>query len=135
VVVGPVRVTRVYTQPSPDGSVRVLVDRLWPRGLPKARACWDEWCKDVAPSAGLRKWYGHDPLRFEEFARRYCAELETSPAAEALDRLERLVDHGPVTLLTASRDVHHSQAAVLARLLMARGDGPAAQCEHPGQKG
>ena len=71
-----IRVRRVYEEPEPDDGTRVLVDRLWPRGLSKAKAALDEWCKDVAPSAELRTWYGHDPARFEEFAGRYRLELD-----------------------------------------------------------
>ena len=71
-----VRVRRAYDEPEPDDGTRVLVDRLWPRGLSKARAALDEWCKNVAPSAELRTWYNHDPDRFEEFSRRYQQELQ-----------------------------------------------------------
>jgi uncharacterized protein YeaO (DUF488 family) len=73
---GTVRVRRVYEEPEPADGTRVLVDRIWPRGLAKAKAALDEWCKDVAPSDELRKWYSHDPDRFEEFGRRYQLELQ-----------------------------------------------------------
>ena len=74
----------MYEEPDPGDGTRVLVDRIWPRGLTKAKAALDEWCKDVAPSGELRKWYGHDPARFEEFGRRYRLELEDPERAEAL---------------------------------------------------
>lgn len=112
-----VRIARVYDEPSPAGGARVLVDRLWPRGLSKESAALDEWLRDVAPSNELRKWYGHDPKLFDEFKDRYRAELAESPAAEALAALREMCERGPVTLLTASKALDISQAAVLADLL------------------
>ncbi|MFG2043556.1 DUF488 domain-containing protein [Dactylosporangium sp. NPDC048998] len=112
-----VHVKRVYDPPGPDDGRRVLVDRLWPRGLRKEGAAVDEWLRDVAPSADLRKWYGHDPDRFAEFAERYRAELDGGEQAAALGRLRELAGDAPLTLLTATRDVGHSQTAVLAELL------------------
>jgi uncharacterized protein YeaO (DUF488 family) len=112
-----VRVRRVYEDPSPEDGARVLVDRVWPRGLRKDAARLDEWAKDVAPSAELRTWYRHDPERFEEFRRRYTAELAEPGPAEAVSRLRALAEKGPVTLLTATRQLSLSQAAVLAELL------------------
>src|ERR1019366_9382344 len=109
---------------------RVLVDRVWPRGLRKDAALLDEWAKDVAPSTGLRTWYGHDPAKFDEFRRRYIAELAEGAPHAALGRLHALAAAGPVTLLTATRDIGHSQAAVLAPLLR-RGVGNQAP---PGQE-
>jgi uncharacterized protein YeaO (DUF488 family) len=114
---GKVRVRRVYEEPERDDGSRVLVDRIWPRGLTKARAALDEWCKDVAPSTELRTWYGHDPDRFADFGRRYQAELEVSPRAEALEHLRGLAKDGPLTLLTATKEPEISEAAVLAELL------------------
>ena len=108
------RMKRVYEPPSPDDGVRVLVERLWPRGMSKARAAVDVWCKDVAPSPELRRWYGHDPARWEEFRRRYLAELQGN---EAVGRLERASSEGTVTLVFASRDEERSNAAVLLGLL------------------
>jgi uncharacterized protein YeaO (DUF488 family) len=108
---------RVYDDPSADGGLRVLVDRVWPRGLTKEAAHLDEWMKDVAPSTPLRRWYGHRPERFTEFRRRYLAELVEPQPAAAMDRLRELTRSGRVTLLTATRDVYHSQAAVLAEQL------------------
>ncbi|WP_405140718.1 DUF488 family protein [Sphaerisporangium sp. NBC_01403] len=110
-------VRRVYDAPSPGDGTRVLVDRLWPRGLAKEDAHVDEWLKDVAPSNELRTWYGHDPARFQEFRSRYLAELEAPARRSALDRLRGLLEAGPVTLLTATKDVEHSNAAILAELL------------------
>ena len=114
---GNVRVRRVYEDPDRDDGVRVLVDRIWPRGMTKARAALDEWCKDVAPSHELRTWYGHQPDRFEEFARRYRLELDDPPRAAALAHLRDLAGDRPVTLLTATREPAISEAAVLAPLL------------------
>ncbi len=112
-----VRVRRVYEDPEPQDGRRVLVDRLWPRGLRKDAARFDEWAKDVAPSSELRTWYGHDPEKFGEFCRRYTAELAQGTSRAALDHLAALAATGPVTLLTATRDVSHSEAVVLAQLL------------------
>lgn len=112
-----VRVRRVYDGPDPGDGRRVLVDRIWPRGLSKEAAAVDEWLKAVAPSAELRRWYGHDPARYAEFRRRYGAELHDRERGEALAHLRELARQGPVTLLTATRDVPHSQAAVLAEHL------------------
>lgn len=113
----PVRVRRVYDPPQADDGRRVLVDRVWPRGLRKADAHLDEWCKDAAPSTQLRTWYGHDPDKFAEFTRRYQTELDAEPAAAALKHLRELAADGPLTLLTATKDIQLSQAAVLAELL------------------
>lgn len=112
-----IRVRRVYDDPLPQDGVRVLVDRVWPRGLRKDAAQLDEWAKGVAPSSGLRTWYGHDPAKFAEFRRRYTAELAGDAPHAALGRLRALAATGPVTLLTATRDIGHSQAAVLAQIL------------------
>lgn len=112
-----VRVRRVYDAPEPADGTRVLVDRLWPRGLAKAKAAIDEWCKDIAPSTELRKWYSHDPARFDEFSRRYQAELNEPQPAEALAHLRTLARTRPLTLLTATREPQISEAAVLADLV------------------
>jgi uncharacterized protein YeaO (DUF488 family) len=116
-----VRVKRVREDRSDDDGLRVLVDRLWPRGVAKADADHDEWLRDVAPSPELRKWFGHDPDRFDEFARRYRAELDAEPAASALAGLRTRAVAGPLTLLTATRDVEHSHARVLADVLSTAG--------------
>jgi uncharacterized protein YeaO (DUF488 family) len=110
----PVRVRRVYDEPEPDDGARVLVDRLWPRGLSKQAARLEEWAKDVAPSDELRRWYGHDPAKFDEFRRRYLAELDQPEPRAAVARLRALAADGPVTLLTATKDAQISQAVVLA---------------------
>ncbi|MGK5728548.1 DUF488 domain-containing protein [Streptomyces sp. URMC 124] len=114
---GQVRMRRVYDPPEEADGSRLLVDRIWPRGLSKEAAALDEWCKDVAPSTALRTWYGHDPARFEEFTRRYRAELEDPAHATALRHIEELARHGTVTLLTATRDRDISAAAVLREVL------------------
>ena len=112
-----IRVRRVYDDPVPEDGTRVLVDRVWPRGLRKDAAHLDDWAKDVAPSSQLRTWYGHDPAKFDEFRNRYIAELAQPGPQAALGRLRALAVKGPVTLLTATKNIDISQAAVLARLL------------------
>jgi uncharacterized protein YeaO (DUF488 family) len=112
-----VRVRRVYDPPSPQDGARVLVDRIWPRGLRTDAARLDEWAKDAAPSTGLRKWYGHDPARFGEFRRRYLDELSGRAQRKELGRLRALAADRPLTLLTATKHVELSQAAVLAQIL------------------
>ncbi|MEV5831363.1 DUF488 family protein [Spirillospora sp. NPDC052242] len=112
-----VRVRRIYEPAAEEDGKRVLVDRVWPRGLSKDEARLDAWAKDVAPSTELRKWYGHEADRFPEFERRYRAELDEPERAAALDRLRDLAGRGTVTLLTATKDAERSQAAVLAALL------------------
>jgi uncharacterized protein YeaO (DUF488 family) len=115
-----VEVVRAYEDPGRrPGEHRVLVDRLWPRGVQKAALDFDEWAKDAAPSAELRRWYGHAPERFAEFARRYKAELDCEPGAPIVERLRELArGHGRLVLLTATRDVERSGAAVLADVLV-----------------
>jgi uncharacterized protein YeaO (DUF488 family) len=122
-----VQVRRVYEEPEPQDGARVLVDRLWPRGLRKDAAHLDEWAKDVAPSTELRKWYAHDPAKFAEFCRRYTAELATGAPRAALEELAARAAAGPVTLLTATRDAAHSEAAVLAGLLRQPAPDPAVE--------
>jgi uncharacterized protein YeaO (DUF488 family) len=117
-----VRYHRIYDEASPEDGARVLVDRIWPRGVRKQDAHLDEWMRDIAPSTELRRWYGHDPKRYKEFRRRYLAELRDADHQQALSQLDELARKGPVTLLTATRDVEHSQAAVLADRLSR--DGP-----------
>jgi uncharacterized protein YeaO (DUF488 family) len=112
-----VRVRRVYDEPRPDDGTRVLVDRIWPRGLTKDKARLDQWLKQVAPSTELRKWYGHDPERFEEFGRRYREDLEDAERAQALEHLRELARSGTLTLLTATKHAEISEAAVLADLI------------------
>lgn len=114
---GKVQVRRVYDEPERSDGSRVLVDRVWPRGMTKARAALDDWCKDIAPSTELRKWYGHVPAKFSDFSRRYRTELKGHSRAEALARLRVLAKGGPLTLLTATKEPEISEAAVLASLL------------------
>ncbi len=111
------QVRRIYDAPSPDDGTRVLVDRLWPRGMSKARAQLDDWCKHIPPSPELRNWYHHDPELFEEFSRRYTAELQAGEPAVALRRLTTLARAGTLTLLTATKNPELSEAAVLANLI------------------
>ncbi len=112
-----IRVARVYEDIGPDDGQRVLVDGIWPRGFRKDDPRVGTWCKNVAPSKELREWYHHDPQRFDEFAARYREELNDSPA---LAELRKLARRGVVTLVTATRDLDISQAAVLASLLKGR---------------
>jgi uncharacterized protein YeaO (DUF488 family) len=108
--------SRVYDTDPADGE-RVLVDRLWPRGFRKGDPRIDRWLRDVAPSTDLRKWYSHRPERFDEFAARYAAELQTPEGAAAFAELRDVLEAGPVTLVTATRDLEGSHVAVLADLL------------------
>lgn len=112
-----VRVRRAYEPPGPGDGVRVLVDRLWPRGLAKEAARIDEWPKGLTPSTELRRWYHAGEGSFEEFRERYEAELAAPEAAELLERVRELAGKGTVTLLTASKRPERSHAEVLARLL------------------
>ncbi|ORV92284.1 hypothetical protein AWC11_07755 [Mycobacterium interjectum] len=112
-----IRLARVYEDVGPDDGQRVLVDRIWPRGFRKDDPRVGTWCKDVAPSKELREWYHHDPRRFEEFVARYREELHDSPA---LAELRKLAGRGVVTLVTATREVDGSHAAVLAGILKGR---------------
>ncbi|MDO5710838.1 MAG: DUF488 family protein [Micrococcales bacterium] len=114
-----VSIKRVYDAPEPGDGTRVLVDRLWPRGVSKKELESEhaEWLKDIAPSNELRAWFGHDASRFEEFERRYEAELAQPSAAAAYGRLCELRDQGDLTLLYAAKDEEHNNAEVLQRLL------------------
>ena len=113
-----IRVKRIYDPPDGKDGARVLVDRLWPRGVSKDRARLRLWLKEIAPSDDLRRWFGHDPARFAEFVRRYGAELAAND--EAVGRLEELVKAGRVTLLYGARDTEHNEARVLADYLEGR---------------
>jgi uncharacterized protein YeaO (DUF488 family) len=113
-----VRCRRIYESPRHDDGSRVLVDRLWPRGVRRTDAALDEWLKEVAPSPALRRWFGHDPERFETFAERYRAELVDNPG---VDRLRDMASRGAVTLLYAARDERHNHARVLESRLNADG--------------
>ena len=112
-----VRLRRIYDEPARGDGIRVLVDRVWPRGLTKEEAHIDAWAKQVAPSTPLRKWYAHEPARFVEFSRRYLIELQDPDRAAALAELRRLARNRTLTLLTATRAIDISQAAVLADVL------------------
>ncbi|MEU3349346.1 DUF488 family protein [Streptomyces sp. NPDC006700] len=112
-----VRVRRIYDPPESEDGVRVLVDRLWPRGVSKEDAHIDEWPKAMTPSTELRRWYHGGEGSYEEFQRRYEAELAEPEAAELLDQIRKLARRGGVTLLTASKHPEQSQASVLADLL------------------
>jgi uncharacterized protein YeaO (DUF488 family) len=114
-----IRIKRVYDPPARNDGMRILIDRLWPRGLAKADLKLDWWAKELAPSHTLRRWYGHDPEHFAEFRRRYLAELEGE--RERLDELRGAVRRRTVTLLTATRELDLSHATVLRELLQAKG--------------
>ncbi|AJE02055.1 DUF488 domain-containing protein [Geobacter pickeringii] len=109
------RIKRIYDPPAPEDGARILVDRLWPRGIARDEARLDEWLKEIAPSDELRKWFGHDPARWEEFRERYRRELEAK--AELLDHLRALAGKGTVTLLFAAKDEAHNNAVVIEELL------------------
>lgn len=108
-------IKRVYAEPSRSDGMRILVDRLWPRGLSKEKAHVDLWLKEIAPSNDLRKWFAHDPARWAEFQTKYLAELKGSN--EPLARLRQEIANGPVTLLYGARDEEHNEAVVLQKLL------------------
>jgi uncharacterized protein YeaO (DUF488 family) len=112
----PVKLKRVYDERSEDDGFRILVDRLWPRGLAKAEAGIDLWFEDAAPSNELRRWFGHDPGKWKEFQRRYRAELAENPDAMAALR-DAVKSHRKVTLLFGAKDTEHNQAVVLRDLL------------------
>ncbi len=109
---------RVYLPADAGDGVRVLVDRLWPRGVSKARAALASWNKDIAPSTELRQWFGHEPARWQGFCEKYRAELKGNP--EAVKALRVLARQGPVTLLFGARDEAHNEAVVLRELLLGR---------------
>ncbi len=114
-----ISVKRIYAAKEPDDHKRVLVDRLWPRGIKKDADVIDEWLPEVAPSAELRKWYNHDPERFEEFRDRYQTELTANPQQQAAVRhLLDLAEHGTLTLVYAARDEVHNQAVILRDYLL-----------------
>lgn len=113
-----IKLKRVYEEPSPDDGTRVLVERLWPRGVSKGRAAVDHWCRDIAPSPELRKWYSHDVSKWEEFRERYVKEVDR----ELLERLAALSRKGDLTLVFATKDAERSSAAVLREMLQS-GEG------------
>jgi len=113
-----VKLKRAYESPAAGDGTRILIDRLWPRGISKKKAALDQWMKDIAPSAELRKWFGHDPARWEEFRRRYAEEVHHNSVL--LDQLRSFARHGPVTLVYAAHDEVHNDAVVLRDLLLGR---------------
>jgi uncharacterized protein YeaO (DUF488 family) len=110
-----VKLKRVYDPPKPADGFRVLVDRLWPRGVSKSSARIDLWLKEIAPSTALRKWFGHDALKWDTFRARYFRELQKNP--EAVAQLNEIIRNGPVTLLFAAKDQEHNNAAALKEYL------------------
>ncbi len=114
---GAIGIKRAYEEPKPDDGYRVLVDRLWPRGIKKESLKLDAWLKELAPSTELRRWFGHDPARWEEFRKRYRAELSSPEAQTLLAELAERAGLGPVTLVYAARDEQHNGAVVLRELL------------------
>jgi uncharacterized protein YeaO (DUF488 family) len=113
-----VKLKRAYEPPTAEDGARILIDRLWPRGISKKKAALDQWMKDIAPSAKLRKWFGHDPTRWEEFRRRYADEVHQNSAL--LDQLRSLARQGPITLVYSAHDEVHNDAVVLRDLLLGR---------------
>jgi uncharacterized protein YeaO (DUF488 family) len=113
-----VKLKRAYEAPAAEDGIRILIDRLWPRGISKKKAALDQWMQDIAPSAELRRWFGHDPARWDEFRRRYAEEVHQN--AELLDRLRSLARQGPVTLVYSAHDEVHNDAVVLRNLLLER---------------
>jgi uncharacterized protein YeaO (DUF488 family) len=113
-----VKLKRAYERAAPGDGVRILIDRLWPRGVKKADAAIDQWVKDIAPSTALRKWFGHDPARWQEFRRRYAVEVHDHP--EQLNSLRDQAKQGQITLVYSAHDEIHSDAVVLRRLLLGR---------------
>ena len=111
-----VRIKRAYLQPNKEDGTRILVDRLWPRGLTKDKARVDLWLKEIAPTTELRKWFGHEPAKWAEFQTRYRAELRNNKEQVAL--LMQEATKGPITLLYGARDEEHNEAVVLQNLLL-----------------
>jgi uncharacterized protein YeaO (DUF488 family) len=113
-----IRLKRAYEPPAPDDGIRILIDRLWPRGVKKTDAAVDEWMKEIAPSTELRKWFGHNPERWQEFRHRYKREIKQHP--DEIDRLRTLAQHGRITLVFSAHDEAHNDAVVLKDLLLDR---------------
>lgn len=114
-----VKLKRAYDPPEPADGVRILVDRLWPRGVKKEDAAIDEWMKDIAPSTELRKWFGHDPERWEEFCERYAEEVDQH--SEQLRQLRELARKGRITLIYSAHDEAHNDAVALRNFILGRG--------------
>ena len=113
-----IRLKRAYEPPASDDGIRILIDRLWPRGVKKTNAAIDEWMKEIAPSTKLRKWFSHDPERWQEFRRRYQPEIRHHP--DEFDRLRTLARRGRITLVFSAHDEAHNDAVVLKDLLLER---------------
>jgi len=113
-----VRLKRAYENPSAEDGMRILIDRLWPRGVAKANAAIDLWAKDISPSTALRRWFGHDPARWQEFRRRYSEEIHRN--RDRLDELRALAERGRITLVFAAHDETHNDAVVLRDILLGR---------------
>ncbi len=118
IVAANVRLKRAYENPSAEDGMRILIDRLWPRGVAKANAAIDLWAKDISPSTALRRWFGHDPARWEEFRRRYSEEIHRH--RDRLDELRALAENGRITLVFAAHDETHNDAVVLRDILLGR---------------
>ncbi len=112
-----IRIKRVYIEPSPRDGMRILIDRVWPRGITKERAHIVEWRKELAPSTLLRKWFGHDPVKWTEFRKRYRTELKRSDQLDALKKLAQRSSRGTVTLVYGAADEEHNQAVALKEWL------------------
>ena len=112
-----VQIKRVYNEPHPQDGIRILVDRVWPRGCTKERARLDAWRKDLAPSSALRKWFGHDPAKWEEFCVRYRIELKEPEPRRVIEELARLAHKHRLTLLFGAADTEHNQAVVLKEVI------------------
>ncbi len=118
-VAGRVRIKRAYEPASDSDGYRVLVDRLWPRGVSKEKAHLDAWMKEIAPSTALRRWFGHDPARWDEFGHRYQIELAEPERRHLVDALAERATHGPVTLIYGARDTTHNEAVILRTVVIA----------------
>ena len=113
-----VKLKRAYEPPAAEDGARILIDRLWPRGVSKEHAALDLWMKEISPSAELRKWFGHDPAHWEEFRDRYAEEVHQRP--DLLDQLRSLARQGPITLVYSAHDEVHNDAVVLRDLILGR---------------
>ena len=111
-----VKLKRAYEPPAADDGTRILIDRLWPRGITKKLAAIDQWMKGISPSTELRKWFGHDPARWDEFRRRYTREVHKN--SDLLDQLRTLARHGPITLVYSAHDEKHNDAVELRKLIL-----------------
>lgn len=115
---GNIKLKRAYEPPADDDGTRILIDRLWPRGVTKERAAIDQWMKEISPSTDLRKWFGHDPARWDEFRLRYAKEVHQH--AELLEQLRSLAREGPITLVYSAHDEKHNDAVELRELILGK---------------